>query len=267
MFIKYNNLRRFLFFDSTSTDIGKFLGILCQENLLYQHNQAGSSSVDQSMCDDNISSAIMKNNHCSIADIHVVACEQSYQKLVSPLYGKCLESFKHELLTELYHAIYPCVKIEWISRFYQEAKKLIVNGEEYLSKKSKSECSAAVVAQWASNNGIDTTGQAEKRVGIITSFIRHTIRFLPKGTSDNISKEVPHILAKVKWFEPHPSSLNFGPSVLVVASTFCGEPTSATFIPISRISARCTYRETSYTFDFDFGVDKIVVCVPMMKKY
>ena len=69
-------------------DIGEFLGILCQENLLYQHNQAGSSSGDKCMCDDNISSAIMKNNHCSITDI--VACEH--------LYGKCLESFEHELL-------------------------------------------------------------------------------------------------------------------------------------------------------------------------
>ena len=162
-----------MFFDSAITDNSEFLSILCQENLLCQHNQAGSASVDQSMSDDSVSSTIMKNNHCNITDI--VACEQSYQKLTSPLYSKCLDSFEHELLRELYHAIYPCVKIEWISRFYQEAKKLIVNGEEYLSKKSKSECSAAVVAQWASNNGIDTTGQAEKRVGIISSFIRHSI--------------------------------------------------------------------------------------------
>ena len=96
-----------------------------------------------------------------------------------------------------------------------------MNGEEYLSKKSRSECSAAIVAQWASNNGIDTSGKAEKRVGIVTSFIRHAIRIVPQGASDNISKEVSHILAKIRWFEPHPSYLHFGPSVLVVASTFC----------------------------------------------
>ena len=89
-----------------------------------------------------------------------------------------------------------------------------MNGEEYLSKKSKSEYSATVVAQ--------------SYVILLESSPKVLVH-------DNISKEVPHILAKVKWFEPHPSSFHFCPSVLVVASTFC-EPISATFISISRIS-------------------------------
>ena len=87
-FIMYNNLQRFLFVDSTRTDIGEFLGILCQENLLYQHNQAGSSSVDQSTCDDNISSTIMKNNHCSITDImrvKTIIAAEAISLLASPL--------------------------------------------------------------------------------------------------------------------------------------------------------------------------------------
>ena len=87
-----------------------------------------------------------------------------------------------------------------------------MNGEEYLSKKSKSECSVAVVAQWASNNGIDTTGQAEKRVGIITSVIHHTIRILPQGTSDNISKEVRY---HTYWLKSSGLNLIPLPSILV----------------------------------------------------
>ena len=85
-----------------------------------------------------------------------------------------------------------------------------MNGEEYLSKKSKSECSAAVVAQWVINNGIDTLGQAEKRVGIITSIICHTFRILPQGTSDNISKGY-----RTYWLKSSGLNLIPLPSILV----------------------------------------------------
>ena len=48
----------------------------------------------------------------------------------------------------MYSALYQAVNIVWISRFCRETKKIIINGEEYLSLRSRSDRSAVVMAKW-----------------------------------------------------------------------------------------------------------------------
>ena len=139
-----------------------------------------------------------------------------------------------------------------------------MNGEEFLCLKARSNRSAAILAQWPGNHGIDTDGDAPRRVGLITSFLRHVIKIVPQGTCDMQQQELSHVLATVKWYEPHSFTSYLRPSVVIMSSIF--SPFScASFMPVSRISARCAYLET--TFNFSYGDDKIVVCVPLHKKF
>ena len=108
---------------------------------------------------------------------------------------------------------------------------------------------------------IDTTGQQPNSIGIIRSIIQRSI---PQGTSENISTPVDHVLAVVDWYESHPQRDYFGDSI-IVASTISHQLTRASFIPVSRIIARCAYIETSYKFNY--GEDRIMVCIPLLKRF
>ena len=88
----------------------------------------GSSSVDQSMS-DTVSSEIVCNFYCPIAQLSAV--EKTHQQLIFPLYNKCFTAVEYECIKEMYQKIYPSVTITWLSRFYSEARKLIMNGEEF----------------------------------------------------------------------------------------------------------------------------------------
>lgn len=213
------------------------------------------------MADDQISSEIVRNHDCEIAGI--IANKQSYQALVPPLYERCLSDAEFDIMTEMYCVLYPCVDIVWISRFYKETKKVIINGEEYLSLKSRSERSAVISARWVGNNGIDQTGNEPSHVGAIRSLFEHTISIIPQGTSERVPISLTHVLAKVVWYESHSERNHFGQSI-IVASSVLHQLTRASFIPISRIKARCAYLQTNYTFAY--GEDSVVICVPLLLK-
>ena len=93
-------------------------------------------------------------------------------------------------------------------------------------------------------------------------FMEHTIKAIPQGTSENIPVPLTHILAVVDWYENHPQRDYFGESVIVTSSVSY-HTTKASFIPVSRIGARCAYVKMHYTFSY--GEDCIVVCVPSIK--
>ena len=73
----------------------------------------------------------------------------------------------------MYEKMYPSCKIMWISRFYSEARNMVINGEEYLSLKSILSRSAAIVAKWFENGGINEDGNVPKRFALITFFLHH----------------------------------------------------------------------------------------------
>lgn len=183
----------------------EFRTVLCKESIFQHDSTAGWSCLDQTMADDQISSEIVRDHDCEIAGI--IANKQSYQALVPPLYERCLSDAEFDIMTEMYCVLYPCVDIVWISRFYKETKKVIINGEEYLSLKSRSERSAVISARWVGNNGIDQTGNEPSHVGSIRSLFEHTISIIPQGTSEIVPISLTHVLAKVVWYESHSEPL------------------------------------------------------------
>ena len=157
-------------------------------------------------------------------------------------------------LEEVYKAVYPRNNFLNLCRFYKEFKTLTINGDEYVSVKSRSQRSAAIVAHWPSiNGGIDTMGEAPCKVGLIESFIRHQINITESTSYVNV------LLARVKWFKDHPKRDHFHRSIIVCGILFQPE-SSSTFIPVSRILGQCTTLKTH--FQFEYGNDCITIAIP-----
>ena len=68
----------------------------------------------------------------------------------------------------MYSVVYPNSTVTQLSRFYLEARKMLINGEEHTSEKSRSERSSIIAAHWPGVLGIDSRGEAEFRAGSIT---------------------------------------------------------------------------------------------------
>ena len=161
MFRKFSSLQQLMFFDGDNLS-RDFLNAVYEEKLLLLPSTVGSSSVDQSMS-DTVSVETVRNFYCPVTELSAV--EKMHQQLISPLYNKCFTAVEYECVKEMYLKIYPFVKITWLSRFYSEARKMVMNGEEYLSLKARSNRSAAILAGWPGNHGIDTDGNAPRSVG------------------------------------------------------------------------------------------------------
>lgn len=74
----------------------------------------------------------------------------------------CLCDADFDVLNGMYGMLYPCVNIFFVvSRLCKEAKKLIVNGEEYTFHRSRSDWSAVIVAKWVGCDGIDYTKEEQ----------------------------------------------------------------------------------------------------------
>lgn len=82
-----------------------------------------------------------------------------------------------DLLSQVYNAIFLNNTVTHISRFYKRLKTLVMNGEEFISVSSRSQRSAAIIANWPSVIGrIDTMGMRDPRIGLIQFFFRHEIK-------------------------------------------------------------------------------------------
>lgn len=77
-----------------------------------------------------------------------------------------------------------------------------------------------VTAKWQGRNGIDTVGQEPNGVGIVRSFIQHTIHILPQGTSKETHTPLGHVLAQVEWYESHPQRQHFGVKIPLLYQPF-----------------------------------------------
>ena len=257
MFSKFSNLQNLSIYTLTEHH-SDFLDLVKQENIfLHADDGTGFSSVGQTQANDQYTLEMIANQHCDVSSINAI--QQDYQVLTCPLYERCLSEVQFEILSEMYAALYPYVTIHWISRFYREARRLIINGEELLSLTSQSDRSAMVTAKWQGRHGIDILGQEPKSVGIIRSLIQHTIHVAPQGTSEETPTILEHVLAQVDWHENHPQRDFFSEIIIIVASTIIigHQLTGVSFIPVSRIIARCAYVKTSYKF-------QIVICVPLL---
>ena len=133
-----------------------------------------------------------------------------------------------------------------------------MQGVQLLSTKSRSKQSAAIVAHWRNQTGIDPSGQDPLRVGVVTSFFCNDV--LLRVESSTVCKR--NLIARVNWLEEHPRRDEYIPSVIVTCTLVDTENCSS-FIPVSRIAARCAIIP-KITVTFDYGEDSVCVCVPLI---
>ena len=187
--------------------------------------------------------------------------EKPYHGIIQPFFEKCLTDEELEYIKHVYKAVYPNCKILNISRFCKEFKTLVINGEEYISEKSRSQRSPTIFAHWPSMTGrIDTTGDAPYQIGNVQSFLCHQVTFENEGSSQSVTA----LLALVKWYEEHPRRNSFHRSIIVCGTLF-RPMCNASFIPVARIMGRCTTCKTHY--QFDYGQDRITIAVPSSPIY
>ena len=74
---------------------------------------------------------------------------------------------------------------------------MLINGEEFISEKSRSAKSSLIAAHWPGVVGIDPQGEAPLRVGSVISFIQHKIVLENREL-------VIHNLAHISWLQDHP---------------------------------------------------------------
>ena len=83
-----------------------------------------------------------------------------------------------------------------------------------------------------------------------------------KGTGQTQIMNKVHLLARVQWLEDHPYREKYIKTLFVSATTYVHD-NSSSFIPVARIAGRCAIAETNVIFDY--GKDKVIVCVPLLK--
>lgn len=213
-------------------------------------------SVEQTLAD--ASSILDQEIYHTCALPLIDATEKDYHTLLSPLSEKVLDDSEMACLMDMYSLLYPSANLE-LFRFYVEAKQVMINGEHFVSRKSRSKRSAGIVAHWATSTGIDQHDNCSFRPGIVTSFMKHRVKI----STPNETVTKAHILCRVQWLQQHPCEDTYIPSLIVTSMLF--DPTSsASFMPICRIAGRCAIAKT--VASFDYGEDNVCVCVPLFKQ-
>ena len=197
-------------------------------------------------------------NNCSCEVSSIDASMKTYHSLSYPHVEKVFTDSDMQFLREMYELLYASATIVKMSRFFVEVRQISIHGLHLISCKARSQRSTAIVAHWRNQGGIDLTGQAPLRVGIVTSFLCHDIQIEEGNTS--IHKQ--NILARVNWFQDHPKRDQYIPSV-IVCSTVEDVENCSCFIPVSRIAARCALI-SKVKVKFEYGEDYICVCVPLI---
>ena len=217
------------------------------------------SSVGQTQAQDVIIMQQIKNFTCNVSIID--AEKKGYQCLVPPYKEKYFRDSELSYLHEMYNSLYPGRDIAKLSRFYKEYKKCIINCEEYNSSHSRSQRSTAIAAKWPNVLGIDTRGEAPLRIGNVVSFIEHDVDIAVSSICNTPTITKNHILVHVQWYGDHPHR-DYLHSTTVLCSTV--HESCACFMPISRLMCRCAI-SSPHSLTFDYGVDHVLVAVPLIK--
>ena len=238
-----------------------FVSVVCRNMILFeQQKDNGLDSLNLSAVPDEITREQVRNYHCNVALID--AKQKPFQILLEPLKEKCFVDLEFSFLHQMYSYLYPNSRIYQMSRFYLRSKQLTINNEEFITTSSCSQRSCVIAAHWPSVFDIDCSGEAPVRIGVVTHFILHEI-FICDSLESKTS-QIKHTLARVKWYMDHPCRDFFHSSIIVSATAFDND-SPASFMPVSRIAARCAAAKTTYSFDY--GKDSIIVAIPMFKHF
>ena len=124
-------------------------------NVLLHTNSLESSfsSVEISTYDTTFLIEHSRNNNCPVHLIDVT--NKPHYKFLPPTQEKCFSEDDVTNLCQVYNLLYPHCEIVKLGYFYHESKKVLINGEEYITSKCWSKQSSAVVAHWPGVLGID----------------------------------------------------------------------------------------------------------------
>lgn len=254
MLIKFTGMQKCLSLSNTLGDKNEFMRLICEH--MNTETKSDTGSLSQYLVDDSITIEKLKNISCKVQEIN--AQKQPNQKFSPPYKEKYFSNVHMSYLKEMYDLLYPLNDCE-VSRYYREYKSIVVNGRELISCLSRSQRSAVIAAKWPGVIGIDSSGEAPLRVGLVTSFIESTITFLSSDSSANLSKT--HALVRVQWYGDH-LQRDYMDSSIIIASTVFDNESCASFMPVNRIFSVCA-SSSPFSFKFDYGEDSIMIAVPL----
>lgn len=136
MFLKFTQKQELKFL---SKDVNNDFIASVIENILTP--SAGDySSVGQTEARDMVTMQQVKQFTCVVSRMD--ALQKTYQCLVPPIKEKFFKDRELRDLSEMYRVLYPTANIVEVPRLYTECKKLMLNHEEYISAKARSQRSS-----------------------------------------------------------------------------------------------------------------------------
>lgn len=187
------------------------------------------------------------------------ATKQPGHHIFPPVREKFFPECIRDKLRDMYSKIYNSGSVQHVPMRYEEISQVEIFGQIYISLKSRSRKSAAIMAIWPGLTGSILERQCtteDVRVGVVEYFVSHTPSIT--GVPDQ-----PHILAKVKWFQDHPRKDMLKNSIFLSATLFDSE-SEASFMPVSRIMSRCAM--IRQTLQFDFGSDSVNIFMSLVRR-
>lgn len=207
--------------------------------------------------------AVMKyeqNMLCLVSDI--CSSKLPHHRPIPPGHEKYMREEVRDTLSEMYAAIYGFENVVHVPLQYTEFHDVQVFDKTYISVKSRSTKSPAVLAAWASPSGIITDRVPccdDIRVGIIKYFLLHSAKV---KSEDRTNVEKIHVLACIDWSEDHPHKFLFGNGI-IIGATVCQAFSSASFMPVSRIITQCAIVDRKMCMDY--GEDSVRIALPLKK--
>ena len=176
-------------------------------------------------------------------------------KLLPPITEYVLSLDQVGRIGKLFSELYPGLTLSPLLHLCRRSARACIAGEVLGSRMCRSDRSSCIAARWPSLS--QSLSECELlTIGIVNYFIEYTV-----VTSDRIN--IKYIFAYVSWFSPCPQREFFGSSAVVsYLTTQCQSQYS--FIPVQRISNRCTHGTINVNFLTHH--DRVFVAVPMDHK-
>ena len=185
-----------------------------------------------------------------------------HHRLVPPGREKYMREEVCDMLSEMYAAIHGVENIVHIPLQYIEFHDIQIFDKTYISEKSRSTKSPAVIAVWPALSGLITDRTPcsdDVRLGTIKYFLQHCAKLKSR---DGTEIEQTNILTCIDWNKDHPCKflLNNG---IIIASTVCQAFSCASFMPVSRIITQCAIVDQKMRMDY--GEDSVRIALPLKR--
>ena len=224
-------------------------------------NDSNSVGALQHYVNDGVTATLYSQNAFSDNLSQIEAVLQPFHDISSSrLFEKYLSDSDVVFLQEVYSNLYPADNaFNFVPKRHVIINDLSVLGERFLSRRSRSERSAVVMANWCRSACAIGLNGTQFMAGEVQFYFLHTMDISTCATGAK-TKKVEHIFAKVKWFQTHQRPKEFGYPLLVVSTVFESEG-PASIIPLSRIVCRCAI-SNRLSITFDYGEDNVHIVCP-----